>query len=547
MLDGGVRLQVAEKAISRDRSRSASAMAELFAPLDRLLGSGGDPRLTINPASGLNEYGCQPFPCPDTLSFSSSTATSISRRAYDRAREARDSLMQSAIAIGIEAAFDARVEAMREELKACLGLSRTQADVVFSPSGTDSQLQALFLTRARLGPALTTVIVAADQTGSGTVNTARGCHFNAVTANGSRVRKGEPITGLAHSLNSVGLRLFDEAGDIRPQPASDAMVLGAVESAIAGGNRVLLQVMDSSKFGWRAPSAACLDEISMRWPDQVQVVVDACQMRLSRTRLRNYLDRGYLVLVTGSKFFTGPPFSGALLVPSILAQEVDTAGDIASGLLEYTSRSDWPKNWPGLRSRFPVRANLGQWLRWEAALEEIRAYYSVPDDFRRIALETFGNGVEQVIASSPSLRLLPPQPRPPGEGVDDDELAQRTIFPFVIEQNDRVLSLEHTKKLYRALAQGVTDTASADAPVVAATPCLIGQPVALGGGEGQPTAALRICAGARLVTESWSSDADIARKNLQRELGNVGAIVAKIEWLLAHGDGLDSAEVRSGV
>jgi hypothetical protein len=547
MLDGGVRLQVAEKAISRDRSRSASAMAELFAPLDRLLGSGGDPRLTINPASGLNEYGCQPLPCPDTLSFSSSTATSISRRAYDRAREARDSLMQSAIAIGIEAAFDARVEAMREELKACLGLSRTQADVVFSPSGTDSQLQALFLTRARLGPALTTVIVAADQTGSGTVNTARGCHFNAVTANGSRVRKGEPITGLAHSVNSVALRLFDEAGDIRPQPASDAMVLGAVESAIAGGNRVLLQVMDSSKFGWRAPSAACLDEISMRWPDQVQVVVDACQMRLSRTRLRNYLDRGYLVLVTGSKFFTGPPFSGALLVPSILAQEVDTAGDIASGLLEYTSRSDWPKNWPGLRSRFPVRANLGQWLRWEAALEEIRAYYSVPDDFRRIALETFGNGVEQVIASSPSLRLLPPQPRPPGEGVDDDELAQRTIFPFVIEQNDRVLSLEHTKKLYRALAQGVTDTASADAPVVAATPCLIGQPVALGGGEGQPTAALRICAGARLVTEAWSSDADIARKNLQRELGNVGAIVAKIEWLLAHGDGLDSAEVRSGV
>ena len=44
-------------------------------------------------------------------------------------------------------------------------------------------------------------------------------------------------------------------------------------------------------------------------------------MRLGRTRLQKYLDRGYLVLVTGSKFFTGPPFSGALLVPSALAQE----------------------------------------------------------------------------------------------------------------------------------------------------------------------------------------------------------------------------------
>jgi hypothetical protein len=285
----------------------------------------------------------------------------------------------------------------------------------------------------------------------------------------------------------------------------------------------------------------------MRWPDQVQIVVDACQMRLGRTRLRNYLDRRYLVLVTGSKFFTGPPFSGALLVPSALAQEIDTAGDIAPGLLEYTSRSDWPIDWLGLRSRFPVRANFGQWLRWEAAIEEIRAYYSVPDDFRRIALETFGKGVEQIIASSPSLRPLSPQPRSPGEGVDDDELAQRTIFPFVIEQNDRVFSLEHYKKLYRALSRSVTDMASADAPAVAATPCLIGQPVALGGGEGQPAAALRICAGARLVTEAWSPDPDIAQENLQRELGNVGAIVAKIEWLLAYSDGLDLAEVCGGV
>jgi hypothetical protein len=551
MLDGGVRLQMAEpvadqmaeKAISREQSRSASAMAELFAPLDLLLSGGGDPRLTINPATGLNEYGCQPFPSPDTLTFSSSTATSISERAYDRAHEARDELMQSAIAIGIEAAFDARIEAMRGELKACLGLFRTNADVVFSPSGTDAQLQALFLTRARLGPAVTTVIVAADQTGSGTVNTSRGCHFSAATANGSRVRKGEPIAGLAPFVNSVALRLFDKAGDIRPGAASDAMVLGAVENAIANGSHVLLQVMDSSKFGWRAPSERCLDEISRRWPDQVQVVVDACQMRLGRTRLRNYLDRGYLVLITGSKFFTGPPFSGALLVPSALAPGFDTAGDIAPGLLEYSSCSDWPQGWPGLRSRFPVRENFGQWLRWEAALEEIRAYYNVSDEFRKMALTTFGEGVEWIVASSPSLRLLPPQ-RVGGEGINEDEFSQRTIFPFVIRRGDRILSLEQCRKLYRALARDAVDVASADAPAaVAAQPCLIGQPVALGGGEAQPTAALRICAGARLVTEAWSPDADIARGNLQRELGHVGTVVAKIEWLLAQMDNSDLAEV----
>jgi hypothetical protein len=540
MLDGGVRLQLAEKASSRDQSRSASAMAELFAPLDRLLSGGGDPRLTIHPASGLNEYGCQPSPCPDTLSFSSSTATSISERAYERAREARDSLMQSAIADGIEAAFDARVEAMRDELKACLGLSR--ADVVFSPSGTDSQLQALFLTRARLGPAVTTIVVASDQTGSGTVNTARGCHFNMTTANGNQVCKGEPIAGLAHFVSSVALRLFDEAGDIRPRAATDSMVLGAVENAIANGSHVLLQVMDSSKFGWRAPSEQCLDEIAKRWPDQVQIVVDACQMRLGRPRLRKYLDRGYMVLVTGSKFFTGPPFSGALLVPSVLAQAFDTASDIAAGLLEYSSRSDWPKSWPALRSRFPVRCNFGQWLRWEAALEEIRAYYNVPDDFRRRALAAFAEGVAWIIESSPSLRLLPPQQRPDGEGIDDDELAQRTIFPFVIQRHGRLLSLEQCRTLYRALARGTAVACSDD---LAAKPCLIGQPVALGSGEG-PAAALRICAGARLVTEAWSSDADTARENLQRALGDVGMVTARIEWMLAHDEGVELGEVSHG-
>jgi hypothetical protein len=247
-----------------------------------------------------------------------------------------------------------------------------------------------------------------------------------------------------------------------------------------------------------------------------------------------------MVIVTGSKFFTGPPFSGALLVPAGLAKALDAVTEVASGLREYSSRSDWPKNWPALRWRFPIRANFGQWLRWEAALEEIRAYYSVPDEFRRSALMIFGKGVEQIIASSPSLRLLPPQQRPEGGSVDDEELAQTTIFPFVIRHDDRVFSFYDCRKIHRALRRDARNAVSANErgrdAEVAAKICLVGQPVALGDGERHPAGALRICAGARLVTETWSSDADTARGNVQRELGRVGAIVSKIEWLLAHVD-----------
>src|SRR5579862_3418835 len=132
--------------------------------------------------------------------------------------------MRSAIDVGIDAAFDERIEELRDELRFFLGLKPAQADVVFSPSGTDSQLQALFLARALLGPDLVTVVVAADQTGSGTVNTARGCHFSVATANGSRVQKGEPIAGLAGALTSVTLPLFDGAGQAHSAVASDTMV-----------------------------------------------------------------------------------------------------------------------------------------------------------------------------------------------------------------------------------------------------------------------------------------------------------------------------------
>jgi hypothetical protein len=545
MLDAGVRRDVADGAIPQDRSRSASAMAELFLPLDRLLGCGGDPRLSIDPATGLNGYGCRPSPCPDTLSFASSTATSISERAYEHARTAREALMQSAIATGLDAAFDARLEAMRGELKACLGLSLSKTDVVFSPSGTDSQLQALVLARALLGPELTTVIVAADQTGSGTADTARGNHFSAATAHGNKVQKGEPIAGLAHSVTSVALPLLDENGEVRPPAEIDAQVLDAIERSVANGAGVLLQIMDCSKLGWRAPSTSCLDEIAARWPGRVQIVVDACQMRLGRPRLKQYLDRGYMVIVTGSKFFTGPAFSGALLVPLGVSKALDGVAEVAPGLREYTSRSDWPMQWRSLRSRFPIRANVGQWLRWEAALDEIRAYHEVPGEFRALALTVFGEGVQRIIASSPSLHLLPPQRGPVEGSVADEELAQPTIFAFVIRHDGRTLALDACRKIYRALAQDARLDVSADEhgcdPQIAAKICLIGQPVALG-----EIAALRISASARLVTASWSPDENIARENLQRELGHVGAIVAKIEWLLAHMNDLDLVEVCRG-
>ena len=513
------------------RTRSSRAMAELFLPLERLLGAGGDLRLHLDPATGANSYGCAPFPTPQVLSFASSTATSISERAYLQVQGARDRLMQSALALGMEAAVDARIETMRQELKNHLALPADGVDVVFSPSGTDAQLKALFAATALQGLDLTTIVVAADQTGSGTEYTARGRHFSAVTAYGDRVSKAAAIGGFADSIRSVAIDLVNASGNFRAIREVEAEIIGAVENAMRGSGHVLLQLMDSSKLGLRAPSDRCLDEILSRWPGRVQILVDACQMRLGRKRLRNHLDRGHMVIVTGSKFFTGPAFSGALLLPFALATKIDAASTVAPGLLDYSARSDWPVRLARLRSQFPVRINLGQWLRWEAALEEMRAYYAVPAGFRLAALMSFGTGLEGIVKASSSLELLSlPEPIDHDE---DGELAQQTIFPVLVRRGDHLLGFDECRALYRALASAIDHPkAAAETPSSLARVCLVGQPVALGSATENP-AVLRICADARLVTEAWACGDHGAAESLKRNLDGVGTIVSKLEWLLA--------------
>ena len=88
--------------------------------------------------------------------------------------------------------------------------------------------------------------------------------------------------------------------------------------------------------------------------------------------------------------------------------------------------------------------------------------------------------------------------------------------------------------LYQALAQDlsqVIDGSEAERGIVARR-CLVGQPVRIERVR-EPTAVLRLCVGARLVTETWSPDAVIAAQNVYRELDCIAETVAKIELLLA--------------
>ncbi len=73
--------------------------------------------------------------------------------------------------------------------------------------------------------------------------------------------------------------------------------------------------MDQSKLGYQSPSDEFTKKLNTLEDLSIQIIVDGSQLRLDPKNIQNYLNKGYIVTITGSKFFTGPPYCGALILP----------------------------------------------------------------------------------------------------------------------------------------------------------------------------------------------------------------------------------------
>jgi hypothetical protein len=503
------------------RSRSASDFpyAGIAGLLDKALLGGGDTRLAIDPVTGLNNYGCSPRPRADVLEFSSSTASTISDYAYERAASSYQQLLND----NSIQHFDELVEQARDELRQHIGLWDEDADIVFAPSGTDAQLIALFLMRATLGTPLVSVVVGSDQTGSGTTYTAQGKNF----IDHGPLKEGEDFAGLSDGVSSISIPFFDAHGKPRTMADLDSATMDAVQSAISAKSHVLLQVMASSKLGWSAPSDACVDEIVRRWPDKVRIVSDACQARLSSSRLRRLLRAGQIVIATGSKFFGGPAFSGALFIPASMRAAIEAITDVPEGLRNRSRLFDWPKRWANLRGLFSSKPNIGQWLRWEAALEEMRSYYAIPLAFRCMALHQFAQFAPDILSGCAHASALECSGfRKASE--EDEEFSVPSIFPFFVRDAERYLSAAETRDIHRALHGGAKSPGDQLSRKQTMRFC-VGQPVTI---DAKRTAVLRVSSSARFVIRCWSSNPILANSRIRHEIGQIKHLTERLSVLV---------------
>jgi hypothetical protein len=485
------------------------------------------------------------------VTFASCTGSSISHIGYAKAEILREELLLGAFRNGlVETAFN-QAERTRRDILRYLTLDNIAGtEIVLASSGTDVELIALYFTLGGHHDIVTNIVVAPHEVGSGTVPAAVGHHFDSLTPMGSRVEPGTPVAGIASEqvkLEKIPVR--HETGEPISAHNLDQRILEVVESACSRGGRVLLHLLDSSKTGVGAPSIETAREIKKRYGPRVNILVDAAQMRLSRQSLRAYVEDGFMVLVTGSKFFTGPPFSGALVIPAAIAQAVDCLPTFPLGFADYATPSDFPSRWHVLASDFPDRPNIGLLLRWQAALWEIKAFYAVPPATQFDTVRRFLATLIEAIRENPDLKLVtaPALERLQGESEAQWDQIQ-TILSFLVRRRDCssgssvFLSFEEAQLAYRWLNMDISaflpNTAREEEKQVAGVRCHIGQPVRIFMQDNTWYAALRIAVGARLISgvEFDPTLGDSRGERLATELHGALTILKKLSIISRHWD-----------
>lgn len=530
----------------------------LASPTELIFTQGGDNRLVIDEHTALNQYGCSPRPRPWAITFSSCTSSSVSDIAYQVAEQLRSELRSAIFHGDVIRDYQVHAERIRREIASILGFNRCSgSEVILASSGTDVEFYALHFALGQHAKSVLNIVIAPQEIGSGTMAAAGGRHFDSSTPVGDDVDPGAPVEGMPTTRVRVeSFHVRQENGATVPLEDMDREIKALIQSAVDAGEVVLLHLLDHSKTGLRAPSIDMIVAAKRKYGDALLVVVDAAQMRVGKDTLNFYLENEFMILITGSKFFTGPPFSGALVVPPRLAKQVDAMQPFPIGLACYGTQFDTPERWRQLSSKFPAQPNIGLLLRWQAAIWEMQAFFCIEEPKRIAIIEQFGQAAIEQIHRNPDLELVlyPERCEASTNSSANRWDKLQTIFTFYVYmsavngQKRALLTYKQARLAYKWLNLDLTllipDVIKEDENLLASKSCHIGQPVRVRKEDGDWIGALRIAVGARLVS-GVTFDTHLAESVEQRlaaEVNDAVAVFDKLSLIIRYWDALLGAE-----
>lgn len=359
-----------------------------------LLASGGDGRIVLDSKTALNRYMSAPYP-RRALAFASSTANDIRPEAFRH--------VTAIVEQGV-GDYARRLASLSERIHRAYGLG-AECRIVFAPSGTDLEYVALAAVLHRRPGGIHNVLLGADEVGRGCLHSANGRYFAGETATGFAAEAGKVVEGLEQvTLADIPVRCAD--GRARTGGEIAEAVRTEIEQARTEGKHALIHVVHGSKTGLILPQSSDLDRLEAEFGDAFTVVVDACQARISSAAVRDYIARGAMVFLTGSKFMGGPPFSGFALVPAAM---MEVAAQLPAGFATIFRRAEWPARWPGT-DILPGTDNPGLALRLEASIFELERFQSLPREAVERVILLFQEALANTLLVPFGFALVPPYP-----------------------------------------------------------------------------------------------------------------------------------------
>jgi hypothetical protein len=430
---------------------------------------------------------------------------------------------------------------VRKELAQWLGSPDGLGDIVLTPSGTDAELLAIHVALRAGAKSLLNVVVAPDEVGSGTLRAAAGYHFARRTPSGARSQPGVAIDPqLVARVQSVGVNARDHLGEVRKADDIREEISKLSLPVLEAGGHVIIHGVAHSKTGIRTPPDAAIEALQSL-STRVHVVIDAAQGRLSKSSIARHLAHGRMVLFTGSKFYGGPTFSGALFVPRSYA---DTSLPLPIGYGDYFTRAEMPSSWKQEREHLGRRINLGLILRWKAALAEMNALDQVPTLLQEKALLLFADAVREAFGSSPSLRLV--DAVCPSDPICESEFPLEdvtSVFNFsVSDAGGATLPPAALRRVHgwlnRSISAFLNLELTEEETKIFDQVYHLGQPVMISpGAEDRKVAVLRVALGAPMIRSLIDPDRAVILP--QRELwirAHLVDLARKIELILRHRD-----------
>ena len=491
-----------------------------------LLTSGGDGRVELDQTTGLNRYGCSAAPDSDIAAFGSSTASVISAAAYGSVERLTGRLAEEAQRESRPAIYRQELERVRQRLTAALGLSDLPGlKTVISPSGTDLHRIALLLAASGAASPPLVILPEPHETGSGVVAALGGQIGPAAALRAACASRSLDAAMASPQIMSASSRRAD--GTLRPAHEVDEDISVIAAAAARLGRRVLLVLMDVSKTGLISPSIACAQDLKRRFPDQIEVFVDACQLRLAAATVAAYLAQEFMVGVTGSKFVTGPAFSAALLVPAGVAARLDGVR-MPRALSDLCAEGEWPQDWAVAwpEGAAPAdRANFGLLLRWEAALEEMRRFAALPPAAVHGFFRDFAEAVGERLAEDDTFEPVAVRRiERTGLGAAQTWDTVQTIFPFLMRAGSRLMTPVEALGVQRLLGLDLGEWAGW---ATAARRAQLGQAVNCGQRGDDPLVALRLCMSGRLACDALSTGG----RGGAAVIGDALQVLDKTAWL----------------